>query len=69
MVDMGRYFEPPKYSKVRLWSRLKKLAEAGFRFNNASSRSFVFGKWSDSRRPSLRTVSARIDRMIEGSDN
>ncbi len=65
MVDMGRYFEPPRNSNIRLWNRIKQLAETGFRFSSASSRSFVFGKWSERRRPSLRTVSARMDGMIE----
>jgi hypothetical protein len=65
MIDMGRYFEPPSASNARLWDRLKKLADTGFRFSSTSKRNFIFGPFSGSRAPSVRTVAARIDSLLE----
>jgi hypothetical protein len=42
MIEMGRFFVPPKRTQVRLWGSLESLAEAGFRFRSAGSRRWLF---------------------------
>ena len=42
MIEMGRFFVPPKRTQVRLWRALQSLAEAGWRFRSAGSRHWVF---------------------------
>ena len=42
MIEMGRFFVPPKRTQSRLWQALQSLAEAGFRFRSPGSRRWLF---------------------------
>jgi hypothetical protein len=66
MVNIGTYFEPPKQSDRLLWELLKSLVETGYHFKTEGSRAFLYGKWSEGRKPSKRTVIRRIREMLNG---
>jgi hypothetical protein len=42
MIDMGRFFVPPKRNQVRLWNALQSLAKAGYRFHSELNREWLF---------------------------
>jgi hypothetical protein len=66
MVDMGRYFEPPRRTNRQLWSLIEALADTGYRFHSEGGRAILFGAGkSGTRTPSTRAIMGRIKTWLK----